>query len=170
MNRKLLISTLLCVGILAFIGVAYPWGSATGDGSRYAAVQETAVMYNNSGADLLAGTVVILDVGGSAASTLGSYITITSQVDSSGVIGVVKDVSCAAGTPCIVVTKGPIDTLILDSTDAVSISRYVGTGLTAGRAGGSPIGLRAGDGILGWALEAGDGTDTGKAFIWVSPR
>jgi hypothetical protein len=162
MKRYSFIALLFAL-VLAFNGVCFAWGTAGGDGSNYGQLQETAVFFNNAGETVSAGAVVILDTAGTgvaADTTLGSYVTMTNSADSILAVGVAK-VSSSNQTPVIVVTKGPIDTLADDSADAVSINTAVGTTGGKGRVGGGTN--------LGVALEAGDGTATGKLFVWVDP-
>lgn len=169
MRHKTIISALLIVGMFAFGGAAYPWGSTGGDGSRAEALQETAVFYNNSGITLSAGMIVILDRDdATAGTTLGARVTTTNSADVSGIVGVVKSTTAADDTPVVVITKGPADTLVLDSSDPISaISNFVGTSTTSGYGGRYNGGSNTG--YLGIALEAGDGTDTGKVWVWVDP-
>lgn len=175
--RKYL-SLAILLGAFAFSGIAvqevHAWGSATGDGSDFRQLQETAIFFNNSGSTLTEGMVVVLDRSGggvSTGTTLGAYVTLTGTqqagaetADSTLTIGVVKTVSVVDQRPVVIVTKGPIDTLCADSGDAVSSGSSVGT---------SDVLTVSGDGLcgdgtnLGVALEAGDGTDSGKIFIWV---
>ena len=164
MKKLFLIAALLLGG---FSGNAYAL-SAGGDGTKYAALQETAVFFNNSGATLSAGQVVILDLSGSgvtADTTLGSYVTLVSGADSILAIGVVKSTESLNQTPVVVVTEGPVDTYCVDSADAVSSGAAVGTASDAqsmtGRCGGGTN--------LGIALEAGSGGNFDKLFVWVSP-
>ena len=164
MKKLFLIAALLLGG---FAGNAYALSSG-GDGSNYAALQETAVFFNNSGATLSAGQVVILDTAGTgvaADTTLGSYVTLVSGADSVLAVGVVKSTESLDQTPVVVVTEGPVDTYCVDSADAVSINTAVGTASDAqsmtGRCGGGTN--------LGIALEAGGGGNFGKLFVWVSP-
>ena len=162
MNKKLMSFALLFALVFAFSGVVL-----AGDGSDYRQLQETAVFFNNAGASISAGMVVILDTAGtgvSAGTTLGAYVTLAGSTDSALAVGVVSEqqTTCADQTPCIIVTKGPVDTLALDSGYAVTINTAVGTETaTSGYCGGGSN--------LGIALEAGDGTDTGKVIVWVAP-
>ncbi len=161
MKKLFIFSALLIVSILAVSGVAFGWGSQGGDGSDYGQLQETAVFYNNSGAKMVHGQAVVLDSTGTAGSTLGAYVTTLKTADSVLVVGVVKS-PAADGTPVVVVTKGPIDTLVADSTDAVTTLTAVGTSTTE-------LGAVGGGTNLGIALEAGDSTDGSYLFVWVDP-
>lgn len=159
--KKFSLFALLIALVVAVSGVCF-----AGDGSDYRQLQETGVFFNNSGEILSAGQVVILDTAGtgvSAGTTLGSYITLTASADSVLVVGVVSEqqVTCLDQTPCIVVTKGPVDTQAYDSTDAVSINTAVGSAAKKGLCGGGVN--------LGIALENGDAADTGKLVVWVAP-
>lgn len=174
-NHKTLFLALLMASIVVF-GTAkngFTWGAASGDASNYRQLQETAIMFNNSGGALVAGDVVILDnrnAGVVTGTTLGAYITTTGQAntvygdslaDHVMVVGVVLH-GAADQRPVTVVTKGPALTTVDDSSDAVSNRTAVGTsGATTKRAGGGTN--------LGIALEPGDGTDGDQIIIWVSP-
>ena len=174
MKKRLILFALL-FAMLVFNGVAYPWSSTGGDGSNARALRETAVFFNNSGATLVEGQIVLLDKTGSgvsAGTTLGAYVTTTVDIDISGIVGVVLSTSALDQSPVVVVTKGPADTLILDSSDPIAISEYVGTSSTLGYGGEyeNAGGWFEGIGTLGQALENGDGTDTGKVWVWVNPQ
>jgi hypothetical protein len=175
MRKLLSLAVLLSVFTLSGIATqnCYGWGTATGDGSDYRQLQETAIFFNNSGSTLSEGDVVVLDVDGSGVTTgttLGSYVTTTADEDDSGhygadsvlVVGVVKSSSVANQRPIAVVTKGPALTTCEDSTDAVTEFASVGTvALTSNEAscgGGSNLGI---------ALEGGDGTDDDQIIVWV---
>ncbi len=161
--KKLLSFALLFALVFAFNGDAFGWGSSGGDGSDFGQLQETAVFYNNSGRKLVHGQAVVLDTGGTAGTTLGSYVTdLSLSADSRLVVGVVKQYA-DIGTPVIVVTKGPIDTLVQDASEAVSAGAAVGT------AGTGEYGSVGAGSNLGVCLEAGDGTDGSYAYVWVSP-
>lgn len=169
-NKSLFVSALFTVVIGAALLIqpvnVFGWGSAGSDGKNYRSLQETAIFFNNSGATLSAGDVVILDTAGTgvtAGTTLGGYVTRTTSADSVLAVGVVLSTSVADQRPVAVVTKGPADTFCLDATDAVTINTAVGTTTTAGRCGGGSN--------LGIALEAGDGQDAepGGIVIWVAP-
>jgi len=169
MKKNYSIATLLFAGVLAYSGVCFGWGATGGDGSRFAQVQETAVFLNNSTTTMSAGQVVILDSSGTAGTDLGSAVTHVNAADSVLVVGVVKSVLVQAAQPVVVVTKGPIDTQCADSSDAVTTVTAVGTTASGDSGGTNGIGLCGGGTNLGIALEAGDGTDTGNIFVWVSP-
>lgn len=163
--KKLFSFALLFALVLAFSGVCF-----AGDGTDYRQLQETAVFYNYSGQTLSAGDVVILNTTSNATTgtTLGSYVTLagTASADSVLVVGVVHESQTTAlsASPVVVVTKGPVETYIADSSDAVTINTAVGTsavdGYTWCAGGGTNLGI---------ALEAGDGTDGDKIIVWVDP-
>lgn len=172
MKKRFILSALLIVGIFSFSGVAYPWGSAVGDGSRYRAIQETAVFYNNSGSTLTSGQVVVLDTSATSGSTLGSYVTTTTTADVSGVVGCVLDAegyTASDGGPVIVITKGPARVAILDASDPVAATDFVGTSTTAGYGGKWAKTPPENGGILGKALEAGSGLDTAYITVYINP-
>lgn len=165
--KLFIIAALLLTGILVGNKAALAVGQG-GDGSYYGALQETGVFFNNSGTTLSAGQVVVLDTNGTgvaAETTLGSYVETVSGADSVLVVGVVKSRSSADQTPVVVVTEGPVDTQCADAADAVTINTAVGTSAGVGNA----VGTCGGGTNLGIALEAGDGTDGGKLFVWVAP-
>ena len=184
-HRLFAISTLLLFCVLLFSGVAYGWSTTGGDGSRYRAIRETGVFFNNSGNIMVEGQIVVIDtrtvVSGTvglsgyaaivvAESTMGSYITTTTTTDSSGIVGVVMSTTCANQSSCVIVTKGAADTLVLDSSDPVFAGQYVSTTTTRGVGGQWSDTFGNGVGTLGMALEDGDGTDSGKIFVFVNPH
>lgn len=171
MKKLFLIAALLLTGVLFNSQVAQAL-QAGGDGSRFAALQETAVFFNNSGATMSAGQVVILDTAGSgvaADTTLGSYVTLVNASDSTRAVGVVKSTTALDQTPVVVVTEGPVDTACADLGDAVSINVAVGTTTIGTTGAANGVGLCGGGTNLGVALEAGDGTNSGKLYVWVQP-
>lgn len=166
--KRLLSILLIPLFVFAFSGLAFGWGSTGGDGERFDQLQETAVFFNNSGEQLYHGWAVILDTAGSGVSsgtTLGGYVTFVDGGSSVLVVGIVQRGSTGwfNQRPVVVVTKGPVIGVIVDSSDAVTGSASVGTS-THGT--GRYIG---GGDNLGIALEAGDGTDYDEIIIWVAP-
>ena len=169
--KKYLSLLIIPLFVLTFSGMAFGWGSTGGDGSDYGQLQETAVFFNNSGVKLVHGNPVVLDTDSSASTTdpvkiaptagttLGACVERTSSADDILAVGVVK-VASENQTPVIVVTRGPIDTLVIDSTDAITEGSAVGTSGTGTAGGGYHLGL---------ALEDGDGTDGSYCYIWVQP-
>lgn len=176
MSKRLFsLAALLFASVLAFSGVAFGWGSTGGDGSDYGQLQETAVFFNNSGKKMVHGQAVVLDLDSTASTTdpvksaitagttMGAFVeTLIAAADSDLAVGVVK-VASANQTPVIVVTRGPIDTLVQDATEGISAGSQVGT------AGSGTTGLVGVGTNLGVALEAGDGTNGSYLYIWVSP-
>jgi len=174
-KRLFSLVTLLFAIVLASNGVAFGWGSTGGDGEDYGQLQETAVFFNNSGIRIVHGMAVVLDLDSTASSTdpvkiaptaettLGACVeALVATADSDLAVGVVK-VAANNQTPVIVVTKGPIDTLVQDSSEAIAAGGQVGT------AGTGTAGLVGAGTNLGVALEAGDGTNASYLFIWVNP-
>lgn len=175
MKKYFMSFALLFALVFAFNGVAFGWGANGGDGSDYGQLQETAVFFNNSGRRMVHGMAVVLDLDSTAsttdpvksavtaATTMGAYVeTLTASADSDLAVGVVK-VAADNQTPVVVVTRGPIDTLVQDSSEGFAAGGQVGT------AGSGNYGLVGGGTNLGVTLEAGDGTDNSYAFVWVSP-
>lgn len=175
MKKIFSLFALLFALVFAFNGVVFGWGSSGGDASDYGQLQETAVFFNNSGAKLVHGQAIVLDLDSTASSTapikiaptagttLGTCVeTLTASADSNLVIGVVK-VASENQTPVIVVTRGPIDTITADASDGVSAGSAVGT---AGSGEAGSVGVGSG---LGVALEAGAGTDGDYIYTWVQP-
>ncbi len=172
-NRNFIYSLLLVTLLsLSLTGKVWAWGATGSDGGNYQALQETAVFFNNAGETMTAGTVALLDTGGigvATGTTLGAYVTTPSdfapegtKTDSILAVGVVKS-TASDQRPVIVVTKGPVDTLIDDSSDAVSNRTAVGV---SGLAGSDNAG---GGTNLGISLETGSGSDGDQVIIWVSP-
>ena len=182
--KKYLSLLIIPLFVLTFNGMAFGWGSTGGDGSDYRQLQETAVFLNNSGIRMVHGQAAVLDLDSTASTsapvksavtagtTMGAYVEllgcgggcgdIAHSADSNLAVGVVK-VAADNQTPVIVVTRGPIDALVVDSSEAISAGSTVGTA-AVGEAGTIGAGSN-----LGIALEAGDGTDGSYCFIWVSP-
>ena len=188
--RKLLLA-------FALLGLATPaWAIETNPAysrteSNHTVFEHTGYEYyfNNSGAALSSGAVVIFDRTGSgvnvgSGSTLstvplttsrnavdvdgtdgdvtnvGTYITTTTSADVAGTAGVVDDDSCAASTYCRVQVFGPRLSVCNGSTDLVTSGNAVGTTASAGRFGG-------GNG-LGVALSACAG-DGGVGWVFIRP-
>lgn len=157
---------------LSVTGKVWAWGATGSDGSNGQALQETAVFFNNAGETMTAGTVAVLDTGGSGVATgttLGAYVTTPSDFAAEGTkadtilaVGVVKS-TASDQRPVVVITKGPADTLIDDSSDAVTLRTAVGV---SGLAGSDNAG---GGTNLGIALEGGSGSDSDQIYIWVDP-
>ena len=164
MKKKYFLNlALLCAVVFAFNGVAFGWGTTGGDGSRYDQLQETAVFFNNSGRTLSTGDVVVIDMAGSgvaSGSTLGAYVNVIATADARSARGVVASVSSADQTPVVVVTAGPAQCRIDDSTDPVALGTTVGTSTTAGHAGSGSF--------LGIAMDPGAGGDNELIWIWVN--
>ena len=149
--------------------------------------------FNNYGATLSSGDVVILDTGGTGVNSitessegvagasrnqfdvngadgdvtnLGTYITLTNTADSGLVVGVVDADTCADQTYCRVQVRGPRTVVCADSGDAVGSGTLVGTATLAGQCGDSAADA---EGSLGVALEAGDGTNEDPIMVWIRP-
>jgi len=164
MRRNKLIFSIIAPLILVFAvsGVVFGWGTTGGDASDYRQLQETAVFYNDAGTEIIYGQVVVMDRdAGTAGTTLGTRVDLTSTADNPEVMGVALSTDSSDGERVVVVTRGPAEVYCNDSNDAVNTGSLVGTTNVAGRAGGG-IGL-------GRALEDGNGTDNELIMIWVDP-
>jgi hypothetical protein len=143
----------------------------------------TTEVYNNSGGDLVSGSVVVWDFN-SVSTPAGftdrlNYVTTTTTADDIRVAGVLTENCLTKGT-CTICIRGPVYALVGDSIDAVTASYAVGTTVLAGQCGqeGSAA---VNKGILGWAISAApntaanggnDGTDGGNNSyqpIFVNP-
>jgi len=163
MRRNIFVLTLL-VALVAFNGVAYPWGSTGGDGADARQLQETAVFFNNSGTTMSTGNVAVLDLDGSAVAsgtTLGAYVDLIATADVASAVGIVKSTSSLDQTPVVVITKGPALAQSNDASDAVTAGSLVGTTAAQGKMGGGTL--------LGIALDSGNATDGQLIWIWVDP-
>lgn len=172
-NRNFVYSLLLVSFLsLSVTGKVWAWGATGSDGGNGQALQETAVFFNNAGETMTAGTVAVLDTGGTGVSTgttLGAYVMTPSSFAAYGTktdtilaVGVVKS-TASDQRPVVVITKGPADTLVDDSSDAVTIRTAVGV---SGLAGSDNSG---GGTNLGISLEQGSGSDGDQIYIWVDP-
>ena len=118
----------------------------------------TTEVYNNSGATLTSGMVVVWD---SATDTTDasyayrtSWVTTTSTADLINVAGVVVDGTIVAGDVGTIAIYGPVYTLCADNADGVTQYYTVGTanGVT-GQCGDYSAGNNTG--VLGWAIASG---------------
>lgn len=156
------------------------------------------LFFNNSGAALSSGHVVVLDrtgtgvnvgVSGSLTSVptdasrnridvdgtdgdvtnIGTYITTTTTADLETVVGVVDENTCADQAYCRVQVRGPRLTLCAGSTDNWTAGDAVGTTTVAGAAGDA---ANDADGILGVALSACSTTvgDVGVGWVDIRPQ
>ena len=191
--------------VVALLGLATP-GWALEEGATFSRTEgnhtvfEHAVyeyFFNNSGAALVSGQVVVYDRSGTGVNTgisgslttvptsagrnsvdvdgsngdvtnVGTYITTSTTADDPLVAGVVDDDSCAASTYCRVQVFGPRLVTCAGSTDAVTAATAVGTSTVAGQCGSAAA---AANGILGTALTATATTPSrDNSIIWVFIR
>lgn len=148
--------------------------------------------FNNSGAALTSGSVVVIDRSGTGVNSstetsaaraavdvngedgdvdnIGTYITTTTTADNELVVGVVDDESCADQTYCRTQVYGPRLTLCAGSTDATTVDTAVGTSTVAGQCGDA---ANDADGTLGVALQAtptgADASDGAVTWIFIRP-
>jgi len=159
--RRFLLATAM---VLSLPALAFAWGGAAGDGTRYKMLQETAVVVNNSGATLSSGAVVIWDTTATAGSTLGIHVTTTTSANSIMAAGVVQDDSTANGFPMRIITRGPAQVQYAGVTSAITnAGEAVGTSTVAGQLGTGTN--------LGVSLEAhnGKGLDFALLWTWINP-
>ena len=168
--RKLftiLVSALLVLGIS--IQARAEQSTSTFTGKRFEEQQVFVYAYNNSGAEIQSNSAVIIDITGTPASTLGTYITTTTDTDSSYVFGVTDETIATAsvGKVCV---RGPH--IVVFASTNTSAEDTVGTYTPAGSVETTTTTSNK-DGILGLALAAtvaGDkyyGLD--MWWIWVNP-
>ena len=160
--RKLsiiLVSALLVLGLSIQARAEISTSTFTGD--RFEEQQVIVMCYNNSGAEIQSNSVVILDVTGTAGTTLGTYITTTTSTDSNYVFGV-TDETIAAGSVGRICVRGP-HRVHMASTDT-SAADTIGTYTPAGLAETTTTTTNK-TGILGVAL-AEDTTALGGDDIW----
>ena len=154
------LAVLLMAGGTAFAGL-----QVSSDGVRGDAGQILTSVYNNSGADLTSGTIVVWDSTG-ADSTLGAYVTTTTSADSNLAAGVVVSDTILSGGVGTICVYGPVFALYANSTDGSTdtAGTAIGTTTVAGQFGnGTGLGC-----ILG-AVSAGDTADRVRVKIFVNP-
>ncbi len=127
----------------------------------------TVTVYNDSGTELVSGSVVVWDQADSnLVDSFYPYVTTTTTADDIWTAGVIYGRNCQAGELCEIVVYGPVDVVCDDSSDAVAASTTVGTTTTAGRCGDyTPAANKR---SLGVALEAGTGHDNDRIAVWVN--
>lgn len=168
--RKLflvLVSALLMLGLS--VQARAEQSTSTFTGERFEEQQVFVYVYNNSGAEIQSNSAVILDITGTAGSTLGTYITTTTVTDSSYVFGVTDETipTASVGKVCVrgphIVRFASSDTAAEDTVGTYTPAGYVETTTTTSNK----------DGILGLALAVTANTDQNYGldmwWVWVNP-
>jgi hypothetical protein len=134
------------------------------DGNRGDANKIYTAVFNNSGAALTSGSVVIWDTAaGTNANNLGAYVTTTTATDSNLAAGVVHSDSIPNGGVGTAQIYGARRVLTANSTDRpTSAGTAVGTSAVAGNAG-SGTGL----GVL--LRTSGSGVNGELEWIFINP-
>ncbi len=148
------ISALLVLGIAYQARAEMSPSSATG--KSYLDNQVFTIAYNNSGVAITSNAVVILDVTGTAGSTLGAYITTSATPDSPYNFGV-TDETIAIGSTGRVCIRGAHKVWM---TATPTAGQKVTNGATAGKGTASTT-TTTGAGTVGVALAVTSGTSTG---------
>ncbi len=168
MNKLFIIvlSALLVFGISQARAEQSP-SSATG--SSYLDNQVYTVAYNNSGATIQSYAVVVLDTSATEKTTLGAYITTSTTADDYRVFGVTAGgETCASGTNCRVIIRGPARVLDTDATHAVA-AILAASGTTAQATTYSTSDGTAG-GYLGHVIGATSDLGPNYCWVWVNPQ
>lgn len=166
--RKLSLFVLSALLVLGFTLQARAESSATAyTGKRFEEQQVFVFSYNNSGAEIQSNSVVILDISATAGSTLGTYITTTTNTDSSYVFGV-ADETIGIGEVGKICVRGP-HTVWIASNDTAA-EDTLGTYTPAGKAETTTTTSNK-DGILGVALAQDTSANGGEDiwWAWINP-
>lgn len=146
----------IALAILLISGIAEAAGIPVGVDPLNAPEIWTTEVYNNSGAALTSGAVVVWDMGSDTGDASYAYrtswVTTTATADDINVAGVVVSPSIAITEIGTIAIRGPVYAIVNDSSDAVTANQVVGTTGTARRAGGAVAG--ANSGLLGWCIYA----------------
>lgn len=160
---KKIISLMLAVLLLASGQAMAVTVSADGDSG--AANRILTAVFNDSGATLTSGTVVIWDTEAAdpAAAGLGAYVTTTTTADTNLVAGVVHADSIVDQGIGMIQIYGPRQVLFAHATDnTATIGAALGTTTVAGQAG-------SGSG-LGCLLRTSNSTVDGEIeWIFINP-
>lgn len=135
------------------------------DGRRGDANAIFTAVFNDSGATLQSGYVVIWDTGAADPTDegLGAYVTTTTTADSNLVAGVVHQTSIPDQGIGTIQIYGPRQTVMADSTDRqATVGGAVGTTTVAGQCGG-------GSGLGCLLRTSGSGVDGELEWIFINP-
>jgi len=127
-------------------------------------------VYNVYTSELVTGMVVIWDMDSSTGTYRDQlpYVTSTVTADHVRCAGVVVGRAIPASDVGSIAIFGPVETLIADSTDAVTVDELVSTSTVRGAAGGFTT--ASDSGYLGLVVnDEGHGTDTEYMVIMVNP-
>ena len=125
------------------------------------------IVYNDSGADIQSGEVVVWDSTDTDFIQSGRpFITTTTTVDDPWTAGVIADNICRASSQCEIIVSGPAFVRCSDNSDAVGINTTVGTSGIAGQCGDyTPAANKT---SLGLAAQAGNGVDYDYILVYVN--
>jgi len=153
---------IVVLAILSLSGIAFGAGIPTAVEPQNSPEIWTMEVYNNSGAVLQSGMVVVWDFENSSSPAIYTdrlmYVTTTATTDHVFTAGVVVDDTIpitGVGTICV---WGPVYVLCQDAADAVTVSGLVGTSTTTGTAGAYSNPVGADYASLGVALASGPNT------------
>ncbi len=152
--------------LLAGSGLAWADGIPTVQDVVARKVPWTVTAYNNSGADISSGNVVVWDTSSASFTNSGyPYITTTTTVDDPWTAGVTQAEVCKSGTTCDIVVYGPVLVRALDALDAITINTTVGTAAAKGCIGDfTPAANKT---SLGVAMQQGSGVDYDYIEVFV---
>ena len=163
--------SLFVLSALLVLGIAYQaraeQSPVSAAGNSYLDNQVFTLVHNNSGAVITSNAIVILDITGTAGSTLGSYITTSTTADSPYVFGV-TDEPLAIGAIGRVCIRGPHKVWM---TATPTAGQNITNGTTAGKGTASTTTTTTA-GHIGVALAVTSGTktlgsDDGSDIWWV---
>ena len=155
------------LAILALTGIAYGAGIPVTVDPQNSPEVWTMEVYNNSGGVLQSGMVVVWDIDASSSPAQYTdrlmYVNTTVTADDIWTAGVVVDNTIGITSVGTIAIFGPVYTLCLDASFAVTVSTLVGTETTAGCAGGF-VGTGTDNAALGVALASGPNTVANGGF------
>lgn len=175
--------SILILALLLAVGVYMPnvraEDSATGYGNppAYGDQQVFVVAYNNNASAMSANNVVILDTGGTAGTTLGTYVNLNGSTTDSVYVFGVTDEAISAATLGRICVRGP-HKVVMPSPDVTGIGDVVGAcsnspTTNAGKACTVSTASGTDRGFLGKLINATATTGTSDAtntyWIWVQP-
>lgn len=161
----IVLSALLVLGLS--IQARAEFGASAYTGKRYEEQQVLTVAYNSSSSELSKGDVVILDITGTAGSTLGAYVTTTTTADDKYVFGVAHETigAGAVGTFCV---RGPHE-VNLENNGLYAAGDIIAASSTEKMAEEYSTSDGTAGGKLGWIPAAYTGTDYSERIAWIDP-